>query len=103
MKSAEELLNDTEKQKRLEEEAHILAVAKSLTNGHAGDDVLMGKAIEWLIKATIRQEAVIRAMVKQRSRWIVRIFGESFAVPITVGVCALGWLIFLFSRKHGWM
>lgn len=116
--NAKELIEAHDKEQRIQAEADILGVAHALTNGSAGNPKLQGQVLEWVVKETIDNGALLRtiadelpelqrksecALDHENKKWHVKIFGNNFAMPTTVAVLVMGWLIFLFLRKQGWI
>ena len=113
-----ELIQEHDKEKRIEDETIILAKVGSLTNGNAGDATITGEVLQWQVKETIAQGVLLRSLVSaigtfqlksacvlahKPKNWAVRIFGFSFAAPITLAVGILGFLVFSVCRKNGWV
>ena len=122
MQTPGEILNKQDKAKRIHDEKEILEISESLTNGHAGDAVLEGKVRQWQVKETIAQGVLLRSLVEtladfekiyqrktqcilahQGKRWQVKVFGMTYAVPISTALIVLGGLTYLACRQQGWM
>jgi len=117
-KTAEQVIRDRDKDKRVKDEEEILVKAHALTNGDQGNPKLTGEVLEWLVGEMIDLGTLIRILSTQlplcqlktdcvlahgKKRWVVRLFGVSYALPVSVSVIVMGWLVFMACRSQGIM
>jgi hypothetical protein len=115
-KTPEEILNERDKEERLRKEERILADAHALTNGQSDDAEKTGRVLEWVVERMIEMETLLRASIEHSSRcqlienclathaqkrWVVRVFGMTYALPVTVAILVLGILAGLALKKAG--
>ena len=114
----EDVLAAMDDKSRIEEMNHILDMAGQMTNGSADDAKMRGTVQLWQVKMAIRQDTILRMLVekmslvqyktdcemnRQKKTWVVRLFGVTYAVPVSVAILVLGFLMFLAGKKQGWM
>ena len=118
MPTPEEVLNKYDKEKRMEDEKHVLSWTTALTNSGSGDPILIGKVVNWQVRETISQGELLRALVAYRQeyqlktacllahgnkKWAIKLFGQTFALPVSIAVAVLGCVAIMFLKKHGWV
>lgn len=116
--TVEETIHEQDKAKRIEEESEILDMAKSLTNGEAGDQKLLGEVILWQVKESISHSTLLRLLITGQQQfqlksscvhahkpktWVVRVFGVSYSAPVSIAVMVVGFCVVMVCRKNGWM
>lgn len=99
-------MEDHDKEERIRKENEILDMAKSLTNGHAGDKELEGKVRLWQVKETIENGRLLRVIVASLQSFQLRsdcilahsgkmgtivLFGQTYKVPMSILIG--GWFL----------
>jgi ferritin len=118
MKSSEEIINEYDKNRRLEDETIILKKAESLTNGHSDDPKTTAEVLQWQVKEQIAQGLLLRtvviemksfqkksdcAILHKPKTWKVKLFGIVYNAPAGIAFIVIGWLVFMYGRKNGFM
>ena len=118
MPTPQEIVAKHDTQKRIEDETIILKKAHDLTNGEAGNQKLTGEVMEWMVHEIIDHGRLLRALAESQNNMrtipdcqslhkgkmlAAKIFGFSFALPMSASVVTIGWLVFMFCRQQGWM
>lgn len=92
-------MEEHDKAKRIQTENEILAMAQSLTNGHAGDKELEGKVRLWQVEETIENGRMLRTIVASLKKFklesecvlahsgkvgTVVLFGQTYKIPLSI-------------------
>ena len=68
-KTPDEIVREHDKEKRIKAEEEIRGVAKSLTNGNAGDPQKTGIVLLWLVENSIDNNELLRTMVDDSEKY----------------------------------
>ena len=116
--TAEDTIHEQDKKKRLQDEAEILEMATRLTNGDAENPKMMGEVLLWQVKESISHSTLLRILIsnmglyqlktecelcQKPKTWMVRIFGVTYAAPVTTAIVCISFFVFLFCKKQGWV
>jgi len=117
-KTPEDILKERDKDDRIKREESVLADAQRLTNGEAADPQTNGRVLQWVVERLIEMETLLRASIEHTSKcqlienciathaqkkWVVRVFGMAYAMPVTVAIIIIGVLTYLAMLKQGWV
>lgn len=114
----EDVLAAMDDESRIAEMNHILEMAGEMTNGSANDAKMRGTVQLWQVKMAIRQDTILRMLVEKmgqvqykadcelnmhKKTWIVRAFGVTYALPVSIAILVLGFIATMFFKKQGWI
>ena len=111
---AQDLMNEHDERVRKQAEEDIIKIAKSLTNGHAGDQKMTGEVLLWLTQEMVEQGRLLRvtvanlagfkraeecAMAHAGKAGKICLFGQTYKMPMTAAIICgfFAWVIKRFS------
>ena len=118
MATPSEIIEKHDKEQRLKAEEEIKSKAHALTNGDAGNPKLTGEVLEWVVTEMIELGVLIRVSVGQialcqlkedcvvahkQKKWAVKVFGVSYALPVSTAIVVIGVLTYMAFHKQGLM